>query len=95
MKVPGFNFSQEYIPHGYIELCILPGPGNTVSHTVLPYGSYLSGNVSVSNGAERIPLMAARTLLLDRFGQQGQDVHSDAVRPIHGLRYTNDGQDDR
>jgi kynurenine 3-monooxygenase len=33
LKKPGFNFSQHYIEHGYLELCIPPAKGGGVSQT--------------------------------------------------------------
>ena len=35
MRRPWFNYSQEYIPHAYLELCIPMGPDNNVSSTIL------------------------------------------------------------
>jgi kynurenine 3-monooxygenase len=31
LKKPGFNFSQHYIEHGYLELCIPPAKDGSVS----------------------------------------------------------------
>lgn len=31
MKRPGFNYSQTYIDHGYLELCIPPGNDGNVN----------------------------------------------------------------
>lgn len=35
MKRPRFNYSQEYIPHAYLELCIPPTANGDVNKTTL------------------------------------------------------------
>lgn len=34
LKRPGFNYSQTYIEHGYLELCIPPAKGGGVSQGI-------------------------------------------------------------
>lgn len=35
LKRPGFNYSQTYIEHGYLELCIPPGKDGNVRNLLL------------------------------------------------------------
>ncbi|KAM7336570.1 hypothetical protein ACRRTK_005063 [Alexandromys fortis] len=93
MKKPRFDYSQQYIPHGYMELTIPPKNGEDKSFTCtlfMPFEEFenLPTNYDVLNFFQKnfpdaIPLMGEQALVRDFFLLPAQPMISVKCSPFH------------
>lgn len=96
LQLPGFDFNQTYIEHGYLELCIPPLNGEVFYVTWKAMNtSWLQIGISffsVSNAIELFAHLAPRKIHDDRIAKSRQNMDRHAIHAVCQLRWTSNGR---